>query len=153
MGATSITIRREVPVRHDVDVFVAGGGPAGVAAAIAAARQGKKVFLVEGHSCFGGMGTAGLVPAYMTFGDGVSFLAGGIGEEVLNRLHKDGGTGPTYDPKKNKSGSVGIKAEVLKRVYDEMVVEAGVDFTFHTLLIDGERGLRRPRRGLRGLQR
>ncbi len=60
-----IKIRREIPVRHEVDVFVAGGGPAGVAAAVAAARQGRKVFLAEGHSCLGGMGTAGLVPAFV----------------------------------------------------------------------------------------
>ena len=87
----SISLKREIPVRHEVDVFVAGGGPAGVAAAVAAARQGASVFLAEGHSCFGGMGTAGLVPAFMTFGDGVSFLAAGIGEEVLDKLHAAGG--------------------------------------------------------------
>jgi len=135
----SITVRREIPVRHEVDVFVAGGGPAGIAAAVAAARQGASVFLAEGHSCFGGMGTAGLVPAFMTFGDGVSFLAAGIGEEVLDRLHAAGGTGPTYDPKSKNRGSIAIKPEVLKRVYDEMVAEAKAGFAFHTLLIDVEK--------------
>ncbi len=134
----SISLKREIPVRHEVDVFVAGGGPAGVAAAVAAARQGASVFLAEGHSCFGGMGTAGLVPAFMTFGDGVSFLAAGIGEEVLDKLHAAGGAGPDYDPKGKTRGSVGIDAEVLKRVYDDMVSEAGVKFAFHTTLIDAE---------------
>jgi len=106
-----------------------------VAAAVAAARQGAGVFLAEGHSCFGGMGTAGLVPAYMTFGDGEHFLAAGIGEEVLDRLHAAGGTGPAYDPKYKKRGGVDIRAEVLKRVYDEMVASAGVSFAFHTALV------------------
>ncbi len=130
-----ISFHRDIPVRHEVEVFVAGGGPAGVAAAVAAARQGRTVFLAEGHSCFGGMGTAGLVPAWMTFGDGVNFLAAGIGEEVLDRTHAAGGTGPRYDPKNKSAGGADIKAEVLKRVYDDMVAEAGVGFAFHTVLI------------------
>jgi len=132
----TVSFVREIPVRHAVDVFVAGGGPAGVAAAVAAARQGASVFLAEGHSCFGGMGTAGLVPAFMRFGDGENFLAGGVGREVLDRLEKAGGTGPgRLDPNVAAIGSVAIDAEVLKRVYDEMVAEAGVDFTFHTALV------------------
>jgi len=55
-----------IPIRHSVDIFVAGGGPAGVACAVAAARQGRSVFLVEANTCFGGLDTAGLVPAFMT---------------------------------------------------------------------------------------
>jgi len=139
----SVSFERQIPVRHDVDVFVAGGGPAGVAAAVAAVRQGAGVFLAEGHSCFGGMGTAALVPAFMTFGDGEHFLAAGIGEEILDRLHAAGGTGPRYDPNRKKRGGVDIRAEVLKRVYDELVTEAGVAFAFHTSMVavesDGSR--------------
>ena len=41
-----VSFRREIPLRYDVDVFVAGGGPAGVTAAVAAARQGAKVLLI-----------------------------------------------------------------------------------------------------------
>lgn len=127
--------QREIPVRHEVDVFVAGGGPAGLAAAIAAARQGARVFLAEGHSCFGGQGTASLVPAFMQFGDGENFLAAGVGREVLDRLVAAGGIGPKDDPSNNRS-SIAIRVEVLKRVYDEMARDAGFDFTFHTQLID-----------------
>lgn len=86
-----IEYQKRVAVRHDVDVFIAGGGPAGVAAALVAARQGRKVFLAEGHSCLGGMGTAGLVPVFMMFGDGVNFLADGIGREVREELSKEKG--------------------------------------------------------------
>jgi len=135
----NIGFTRDIPVRHEVDVFVAGGGPAGCAAAAAAARQGARVFLAEGHSCLGGMGTAGLVPAFMTFGDHVNFLAAGIGEEILNRLLAACGTNPDYRPEQAHSG-VAIRPEALKRVYDDLLAEAGVDFTLHTNLIAVEQG-------------
>ncbi len=122
-----VTIQRTVPIRHDVDIFVAGGGPSGIAAAVAAARQGRRVFLAERQNCLGGMGTAGLLPAFMKFTDGENFLAGGIGKDVHTRLNAAGGTGPGSDTT--------IRAEVLKRVYDQLATDAGVDFTLETQLI------------------
>lgn len=119
---------KELRVRCTADVLVAGGGPAGVAAAVAAARQGAAVRLIEAHGCLGGMGTAGLVPIFMQFSDGINFLSGGLGYEILERLRSAGGTVP--------ADGTGIKAEVLKRVYDQMLAEAGVAFTFHTKLAD-----------------
>jgi len=124
----TIRFSRDIPVRHETDILVAGGGPAGIAAALAAARQGRSVRLVEAHSCLGGMGTAGMVPAFMQFTDGMNFLADGIGREILGALRKANGTVPP--------DGMGIRAEVLKRVYDELLNRAGVDFTFHTQLID-----------------
>ncbi|HPD14857.1 MAG TPA: FAD-dependent oxidoreductase [Planctomycetota bacterium] len=130
-GEAMIDFTRRIPVRHEVDVFVAGGGPAGLAAAVAAARQGRKVFLAERHTCLGGMGTAGMVPVFMQFTDGVNFLAGGIGREVADKLARASGF-PLRD-------GLPIKAEVLKRLYDALLAEAGVDFTFETLLIGAEK--------------
>jgi len=52
---------REIPVEKGYDVVVAGGEPAGSAAAICAARLGAKVLLVEAMGCLGGMATSGLV--------------------------------------------------------------------------------------------
>ena len=51
----------DVPVLHDVDVVVVGGGPGGIGAAVAAARQGASTLLCEQYGFLGGMATAGLV--------------------------------------------------------------------------------------------
>lgn len=122
-----VVFNRDIPVRHQVDIFVAGGGPAGLAAAVTAARQGRKVFLAEGHSCFGGMGTAGLVPVFMEFTDGVNFLAGGFGKEVYDRLAGTRLPSPRL-----------IQVEFLKRVYDRMMCDCRAEFSLMTQLIGVE---------------
>jgi len=137
-----VTFQRRIPVRHEVDVCVIGGGPAGMAAAVTAARQKCRVFMAERHTCLGGMGTAGLVPIFCDLTDRVNFVAGGFGREVYERLHDAGGTGP-YDRRDNPFAGTSINAEVLKRVYDTMAVEAGVDFTFQTTCIGVETDGRR----------
>lgn len=124
----SVIIQRKIPIRHSVDVLVAGGGPSGVAASVTAARQGKSVFLAERLNCLGGMGTAGLLPLFMQFSDGINFLCGGMGQEIVNRLGQAGGYGP--------DSNVTIRSEVLKRVYDDLLLEAKVNFCFETRLID-----------------
>ena len=60
-GETVLEHVREIPVLDRTDVLVVGGGPAGLAAAIAAGRQGAKVDLIERYGYVGGMATGGLV--------------------------------------------------------------------------------------------
>ena len=126
-----LNYQRSLNVRYDVDVFVIGGGPAGCAAAIAAGRQGAKVFLAESQGCLGGLGTAGFVPAFMRFGDGERILAAGIGEEILNRMRKLG----KYE-ELGQAESTSIRQEALKRTYDEMLAEAHVEFMLGTQVTD-----------------
>lgn len=130
---TDLTFKRTIPVRHEVDIFIAGGGPAGVTAALAAAREGARVFVAEGQACFGGVGTAGLVPAFMCFSDGQHFLADGLGREIYERMKQVADI-----PNDNPRNSVSINAEALKRVYDDLMQEAKIEFAFHTQVIGVE---------------
>jgi hypothetical protein len=128
MNQTKISYTRDLDIRYGPDILVVGGGPSGIAAALAAARQGVSVRLIEAHSCLGGLGTAGMVPAFMQFTDGINFLAGGMGREILDTLRAADGSVPP--------DGMGIRAEILKRVYEELLTDAGVSFTFHTQLVD-----------------
>jgi len=125
----AVLYEKRIPVRHSADICIVGAGPAGIAAAVSAARAGGKVYLAEAHSCSGGLGTAGLVPVFMPFSDGIHFLAGGIGREVNERLNLSRGSVSQQNPN-------GIDAEKLKCLYETMLIEAGVEFTYHTVLFD-----------------
>ena len=120
---------KEILVKYETDVLVAGGGPAGVAAALAAARSGKRVHLIENNGCFGGSGTTGLVPSFCQFTDGVNDLCSGIGGEIRKALYGEQGA--------LGYGFFGFSVERLKLLYDRMITaERGITFTFFTRLID-----------------
>lgn len=123
-----IKFERDIVIKYDVDVFVAGGGPSGVAAAVTAARLGLSVYLAEKNQCFGGMGTSAMVPAFMCFSDGVHFLSGGIGREIFDKLY---GVDADYTQKQ-----FSIDTEKLKLLYDEMMCESGAEFSFESDIID-----------------
>lgn len=118
---------RKLTQKYKTDVFIAGGGAAGVAAAVACARQGKNVFLAESTGCFGGLGTSGMVPAFAPFDDRVNVLADGIGFEIRKNVSKNVPLDTYWTT---------IDTEELKREYDRLVSEAGVKFTFFTTLYD-----------------
>lgn len=86
---------REVPVLAETDVLVVGGGPAGTAAAIAGARLGAEVLLVERYNHLGGLSTGGLVVWIdrMTDWSGRPIIRG-LAEEFMERLPKDAIQGP-----------------------------------------------------------
>jgi len=111
----------------DYDVFIAGGGPAGVSAAVTCARTGKRVYLAESSGAFGGCGTVGMVPEFMNFDDGENFLAGGIGYEIASAML---GNFKEY----NREQCV-VDTEKLKLLYDKLMLESGADFNFFTTLI------------------
>jgi hypothetical protein len=131
--------QRRIPVESAYDLVVCGGGPAGAGAAIAAARLGANVLLVEASGCLGGMGTSGLVTAFDPMANGERGLVGGIMREVVETVHARGFTGPQVTPEfwlKLYHRWTPFNAEGYKIVLDEMCVEAGVEVRFFTRLID-----------------
>lgn len=84
MTSTIIENEREIPVADETQVLVVGGGIAGIAAALAAARNGARVMLLEREFALGGMATLGLITIYLPLCDGEgNQVVYGIGEELL----------------------------------------------------------------------
>ncbi|MBC7808330.1 MAG: FAD-dependent oxidoreductase, partial [Akkermansiaceae bacterium] len=125
----------DLSVRYRVDVLVAGGGPAGIAAALAAARSGARVLLLENGGFLGGSATAAQVPAFCPFSDKKRAIVRGIGWEVLTEmLRRDDRPVPDPDdPAKARMDWVPIFPETLKCVYDDLCEAAGVRVLFHTV--------------------
>lgn len=135
----SYQLIRSVPVEEDYDLLVAGGGPAGSAAAICAARLGAKVLLVEATGCLGGMGTSGLVCAWNPMADGEKMLVGGFMRELVETQYERGLLRPGIDPntwRKNFCAWTPFNPEGLKAILDEKAVESGVEVRFFTKVID-----------------
>ena len=81
----------KVEIADEYDVAVCGGGIAGIAAALAAARQGAKTVLFEKNYMLGGLGTAGIVTVYLPICDGLGKqVSYGIAEELLRLSIKHG---------------------------------------------------------------
>lgn len=131
-----------------VDVLVVGGGPAGVCAAIAAARIGAKTLIVEHGNCLGGMATRGLVAPFMTCYDttGEIMVIRGIFAEIVDRMVALGGAihpsqvraGTPFSAWINKGHDhlTPFDAETMKFVLDRMCAEAGVKVLFHSTLVE-----------------
>ena len=133
---------------YDTQVLVVGGGPAGVCAAIAAARHGVRTMLIEQGGALGGMATLGLVAPFMTCYDtkGEQMIIRGLFEEVVDRMVALGGA---IHPSKVRLGSpytawittghdhcTPIDAEIMKLVLDQMCAEAGVKVLLHATLVN-----------------
>ncbi len=122
---------RDVAFDDSWDVIVAGGGPAGTAAAVAAARAGARTLLLEATGALGGMGTSGLVPWFCGYHDRKKIIARGLAERVLDAC-REGTPHLRKAMQRNRLATPAIDPELLKRVYDGLVSDAGVKVLFNT---------------------
>jgi hypothetical protein len=128
------------------DIIVAGAGPSGCAAAIAAARMGARVLLIERYGFAGGMNTAALVGPLMTFHAGKLQIIRGIAQEIVDRLVEAGGSlGHIADPLGVASSITPVDSEYLKLVWEDLLAGSGVDVLFHTVIHSLDREGRRIR--------
>ncbi len=130
---------RDVPVIATADVCVVGSGSAGSTAAIAAARGGASVVLIEQMPFLGGTSTAVLDTFYgfWTPGDEPRKVVGGIGDEVVAELDR---LGPVLRRPNTYGAGTGVTylAEHLKVVWERLTLEAGVEVLLHATLQDAE---------------
>ncbi len=124
-------ISKKIPVIAETDVLVVGSGPAGLAAAISAARTGVDTMLVERYGCLGGNLTAVGVEGIAWYRHEHTVDVEGIGIEFEQRAKTMGATSP--EP---QSTSEAIHAEMFKYVADTMVRDAGVKALLHSWVID-----------------
>lgn len=121
------------------NVIVMGGGFAGVAASIAAAREGMRVLLIDKGNCLGGAAVTGLVNPFMPFwtstNDGAGgdrkrlYLSAGIFMEILNALSEADAL---------SRNEMEFDEEYLKLLLNRMVIQSGVDLLFHSSLIGAD---------------
>jgi hypothetical protein len=126
---------RSVPVLSEHEVVVLGGGPAGIAAAVAAARGGADTLLVERYGFLGGMGTAGGVTNFaglyaLVHGD-TRQVVHGIADELLQRIDRLGGLNA---PQAGLQGHITVRSydvSAYKCAADDLLLSSGAKLLFH----------------------
>ena len=124
-------LARQTPVSDEVDVLVCGGGVAGVAAALGAARNGARVLLLERYGYLGGLATGGLVITVPPLGNGIAAELRWKLERARSYLQcEDLGDDPSVD------GMIAVDPEIMKYELAQMIVGAGVKLLLHTYVVD-----------------
>ncbi len=129
---------REIPVIAQPDVLVAGAGPAGIGAAVAAARNGARVMLVERYGFLGGNLTIAMVNPMFTFHDvnGRQVIRGIAGEVVDRLVELTGARGHVRDLTFDNASMTPFDPEGMKYLLFQMVRDAGVELLLHSWVVD-----------------
>src|SRR5215207_3637115 len=150
MSVTSIREpARDLPVRGEYDVVVLGGGPAGIAAATAAAMHGRKTLLVERYGFLGGMGTAAGVTNFCglhaNIHGEIRQVVHGVADDLLARIDRLGGLNAPH-ALFGKTVAQAYDTAAYKIAADDLLLSSGVKVLFHALaagvLMEGDRRVR-----------
>lgn len=136
---TVVRPEREIAELGETDVLVVGGGPAGTAAALAAARTGVRVVLAERYGYLGGLATGGLVLTILGhWTDDHVQVCQGVGEEMMRRLEAF----PHGIIRRERGVNPVVDGEIFKLLLNRMLDEAGVTLYLHSdaldVLLDGD---------------
>jgi hypothetical protein len=145
-------LSRKISILAETEVLVVGGGPAGLSAALAAAREGMDVILMDRYGCFGGVITQAMIGTIAWYRYAKTVDAGGIGLEFERRAKEMGATiniiGNVKNPEMvevlEKEGLMVngkptyevLETEIFKYVADAMVQEAGIIPLLHCYAVD-----------------
>jgi len=143
---------RKIPVMAETEVLVVGGGPAGLSAALAAAREGFNTMLIERYGCFGGVITQAMIGTIAWYRYAKTVDAGGIGVEFERRAKEMGATinmiGNIKNPEmvkfleqeglmvEGKPTFESLDTEIFKYVADVLIQEAGIIPLLHCSAVD-----------------
>jgi len=139
-------INYSIPILHNFDIAVIGGGISGITAALVASRNGAKTVLVEQQGALGGLATLGLIPPISNqFFDGKGRqVIKGIADEIMTRLARAGGT--VTDWRDWKIPKYPFDIEIFKLIVYELLQEAGVDIMLNTFfseaVMDDDKGIK-----------
>lgn len=121
---------REIPIKGEFDVIVVGGGPAGIGASIASARNGAKTLVIEESNCLGGLATFGLhlhMSKLTDEGENREII-GGIPKEICQRVLN-------LDKAIYRNGCLDYDGEVLKYELDKIFKEEKISIRYYTLAV------------------
>ena len=131
---------REIEVKGEYDVLVIGGGGAGIAAGIAAARSGARTLMVERYGFLGGMATAGMVGSFCGFfttGNKIKLIVGGIAGSLLERLKaRSAVTEKGISRVDPRIASLRFNPEIFKFVSEEFAANSGVELLYHSFVVE-----------------
>ncbi len=134
MTTVNFKIEKELPVTHEADVIIFGGGPGGIGAAVMAARAGAKTLLVERYGCLGGMATIGEVHPFMGNHVDDKPLDAPVYIDWVTAMQK---YQPLPEPDENlMHRSRFINKDAAMLAAEDIVLDAGAKILYHHTLVD-----------------